>query len=107
MTAPRSFYEEFTVAGNQLVEKIKELLEAGNIRRLIIKDKTGKRTYLEIPLTLGVAAGAGLTVFAPFLAAVAGLATMLNQAQIVIERYEDPEDAQKEDGPTLIEIDDE
>ena len=48
-----SHYEEFRVAGEDLVEKIKELLHEGNIRRVIVKDENGT-TLIEVPLTLGV-----------------------------------------------------
>ncbi len=105
----RGFFEEVTVAGNQLVDKIKELIEEGNIRRLIIKDRTGSRTLLEVPLNLGMAAGAGLAVFALPLAILGGIATTVSQARIIIERYEDPSQSSgstKESGPTIIEIDD-
>ncbi|WP_287128639.1 DUF4342 domain-containing protein [Candidatus Cyanaurora vandensis] len=103
---PRSFFEEFTVAGNKLVEKVKEILEQGNVRRVIIKDSTGQRTLLEVPLTLGVAAGAGLAWFAAPLAAIGAVAALVTQVRVIIERYEDPTDAEAENkGPTLIEID--
>src|SRR5260370_42585331 len=62
---PRTFYEEISIAGNQLVEQIEKMIKEGNIRRLIIKE-SGGRTLLEIPLTLGVVAGNRVGgVFAP------------------------------------------
>ncbi|WP_218080156.1 DUF4342 domain-containing protein [Anthocerotibacter panamensis] len=105
---PRSFFEEFTVAGNQLVEKVKELLEEGNVRRVIIKDRNSDKTLLEVPLTLGMA-GAGLTLFAaPVLAGIGALAAVVTQVRIIIERDGSPTTSpKKEDGPTVIEIDDE
>ena len=45
--------EEFWVKGEELVGKVKELIHEGNVRKLIIKDETGK-VYLEIPVTVGV-----------------------------------------------------
>ena len=45
--------EEFKVRGEALVEKVKELVHEGNIRRILIMDHDGK-TLLDIPLTLGV-----------------------------------------------------
>jgi hypothetical protein len=45
--------EEFQFNGDMLMAKIKELLHAGNIRRLIIKNEEG-RILIDIPLTLGV-----------------------------------------------------
>ena len=42
--------EEFLVKGEELVEKVKQLIHEGNVRKLIIKDEDGK-IYLEIPAT--------------------------------------------------------
>ena len=47
----REYTEEFTVSGDAVVSKIKELLHEGNIRRLTIKNEEG-RTLIEIPLTI-------------------------------------------------------
>jgi hypothetical protein len=101
--APRSFYEEISVAGNQLVERINTLVNEGNIRRLIIKDNAG-RTLLEVPLTLGVVAGTSVALFAPFLAAVGAIAALVAQVRIIVERYENPADAAKEQKPTIVEV---
>jgi hypothetical protein len=101
--SPRSFYEEITVAGNQLLEQLQKLISEGNIRRLIIKDQTG-RTLIEVPLTLGVVAGTTVAFFAPFLAAVGAIAALVAQVRIIVERYEDPSDADKETEPTVIDI---
>ena len=51
--------QEYTISGDEVVAKVKELIHEGNIRRLIIKNEDG-RTMLEVPLTLGlVVLGAG------------------------------------------------
>ena len=100
---PRSFYEEINVAGNQLVERINQLLGEGNIRRLILRDPNG-RTLLEVPLTLGVVASTGVAIFAPFMAVIGVLAALIAQVHIVIERYEDPADAAKEKQHTVVEV---
>jgi hypothetical protein len=73
--------EEFRVDGEQLLAKIKELIHAGNIRRISIKDKDGK-VLLEFPLTYGVV---GL-VLAPTLAAVGAVAALIGEATIVVEK---------------------
>ena len=44
---------EFKVKGKELLEKVEELIKEGNARRIIIKDEKG-RTYLEIPVTIGI-----------------------------------------------------
>jgi len=99
---PRSFSEEISVAGNQLIEKLQALINEGNIRRLTIKDKDG-RTLLEVPLTLGVVAGTGMAFFAPFLAALGAIAALVAQVHIIVERYEDPADAAKEAAKSVVE----
>ena len=45
--------EEFRVVGDQIAQKVKELVRQGNIRRVSIQDSEGK-TILDLPLTLGV-----------------------------------------------------
>ena len=75
--------EKFSVNGEELLAKVKQLIREGNIRRVIIKDKTG-RVMVEFPLTLGVV-GAAL---APVLAAVGAIAALLTEATIVVEKTE-------------------
>ena len=60
---------EFKIKGQELLTKIEELIKEGNARRIIIKDDKG-RTYIEIPVTVGVIG----TLFAPIVAAVGALA---------------------------------
>lgn len=75
--------EEFSVNGEQLLAKVKELLREGNIRRVMIKDKTGK-VLVEFPLTIGVVGA----VLAPTLAAVGAVAALVTEATIVVEKTE-------------------
>lgn len=105
-TTVKTFTEELQVAGNQLVERLQELVQQGNIRRLIIRDAAG-RTILEVPLTLGVVGGAVVAIWAPFIAAVGAVAALVARVHIVIERYQNPEDANMErSGPTIVDTDD-
>ena len=84
----RTFNEELEVAGNQLVERVKELIEEGNIRRLIIRNPEG-RTLLEIPLTFGAVAGGALVIFfGPVLAALAVIGALVARIKIEIVRDE-------------------
>ena len=78
--------EEFELHGEAVLAKVKELLHAGNIRRITIKTEEGK-TLIEIPLTVGVVVG----LVAPVLAAVGSLAALLTKCVLVIERVEDKE----------------
>lgn len=74
-------FEEFKLQGQELVKKIKELIKAGNVRRIIIKNEKGK-VMMEIPVTVAVVGA----VFAPVLAAVGALAALLNKCSIVVEK---------------------
>ncbi|MBN1411362.1 MAG: DUF4342 domain-containing protein [Spirochaetales bacterium] len=80
----------FKVKGEELLKKVKELINEGNARRIIIKDADGK-TYLEIPLTVGVVGA----VLAPILAAVGALAALVSHFTIEIERKDDKPDTQE------------
>ena len=90
--------EEFKLAGSEVIEKIKELIHQGNIRRIILKDDSGK-AILEIPLTLGVV-GAALM---PVLAAVGAVAALVAKLTIVVEKDEE-EEKEKEDKKEKEEI---
>ena len=48
--------EKFTVSGSELVEKMKQLVHEGNIRRVRVVHQG--RTMLEIPLSIGAPAAA-------------------------------------------------
>ncbi len=77
--------EEFRVDGDKVVSKIKELINEGNVRRIILKTEDGK-TLIEVPLTVGVI-GAGLGVaLAPVLAAIGVIAALVARISIVVER---------------------
>jgi len=78
--------EEMKVKGNQLVDKVKEVIEEGNARRLLIR-KDGK-TLLEIPLSVGVGGATAAVFLLPTLAAVGALAALVSDVEIVIEREE-------------------
>src|SRR4051794_38285996 len=77
--------EQIEIAGSELVERTKELIEEGNVRRLIIRTKDDKR-LLEVPLTAGVAIGGVVTLVAPVLAALGALAALLTRVKVEIVR---------------------
>jgi hypothetical protein len=64
--------EEHRVSGEGLVQRVKELVREGNVRRIKIKNDEG-RTLLEIPLTIGVVGVALIPVWVA-LGAIAALA---------------------------------
>jgi hypothetical protein len=80
MTEEQVHREEFKVSGEALVDKIKELVHEGNIRRIILKDKSD-RILIDIPLTIGVIGA----LLAPQLAAIGAIAALVSNATIVVE----------------------
>lgn len=81
-----SEYEKFTVKGNQLLDKIKQLIHEGNIRRLRIIHQ--ERTVLEIPLSIGAPAAAIGIIAAPLLAALGAFAALVTECTIEVEKIE-------------------
>jgi hypothetical protein len=73
--------ESFTIKGEHLLQKIKDLIEEGNVRRITIKDKSGKE-LMTFPLTFGVVGA----VLAPVLAAIGALAALIGECTIAVER---------------------
>ncbi len=78
--------EFFTTTGENLLQKIKELIEEGNVRRITITDKSGKE-LMSFPLTIGVVGA----VFAPVLAAIGALAALVGECTIDVEREDQHE----------------
>ncbi|WP_295669214.1 DUF4342 domain-containing protein [uncultured Mucilaginibacter sp.] len=75
--------ESFSIHGENLLNKIKELIAEGNIRKITITDKYGKE-LMSFPLTIGVV---GVLV-APVLAAIGALAALVGECNITVEREE-------------------
>lgn len=83
MTEEKVRYEEFRVDGDVLVAKIKEILHAGNVRRIIIKNDKGE-TLIEVPLTVGVVGALLLPVWA----AIGAIAALAAKLTIVVEKVD-------------------
>jgi len=80
--------EKFTVSGSQVVEKVKQLIHEGNIRKVRIIHEG--RTILEIPLSIGAPAAAISILAAPLLATVGAFAALATECTIEIEKAEKP-----------------
>ena len=78
--------EKFTVSGSQLVEKVKQLIHEGNIRRVRVIHKGN--TILEIPLTIGAPAAVAVALAAPLLAALGAFAALVTECTIEVEKIE-------------------
>lgn len=78
--------EKFTVSGNQVVEKVKQLIHEGNIRRVRLVHEG--RTIIEIPLTIGAPVAVASIIAAPVLAAIGAFAALVTECTIEVEKIE-------------------
>ena len=78
--------EKFTISGDKLVEKVKQLIHEGNIRRVRVLHEG--RTVLEIPLSVGAPAAAIGIMAAPVLAALGAFAALVTECTIEVEKIE-------------------
>lgn len=86
--------EEVKVASNQLVDQVRDLIEQGNVRRVTIK--RDDRVLFEVPLTVGVGAGAAALLFTPVLAALGAVAALVTDVTLVVEREGDAENGSEQ-----------
>jgi hypothetical protein len=86
----KTFWETFKAEGDNVGEKIKDLIHEGNVRRVVVQHQG--RTIAEFPLTAGVVG----TVLAPVVAAIAALVALLKDCSIHIERLADESQKQPE-----------
>ena len=75
--------EEHKVSGRNLVDRVKQIIHEGNVRRITIRNPEGK-SLLDIPLTAGVVGA----VLLPFWAAVGAIAALATDYTIVVEKEE-------------------
>lgn len=73
--------ETFTLNGENLLKKVKDLIEEGNVTKITIADKSG-REIAAFPLTLGLVG----IVLAPVLAAIGALAAFVGECTVIVER---------------------
>ena len=78
--------EKFTVSGSQVVEKVKQLIREGNVRKVRLLHEG--RTLIEIPLTIGAPAVAIGILAAPVLAAIGAIAALVTECTIEVEKIE-------------------
>ena len=85
----RTWTEEIEVAGSELIDRIKELVQAGNVRKVILRTQDNK-LLLEIPLTAGAVAGGVVVLVAPVLAALGAMAALLAKVKVQVVRTDQP-----------------
>jgi uncharacterized protein with ACT and thioredoxin-like domain len=79
--------EKFTVDGSQLVEKVKQLIREGNVRRIRLLHKG--HPLIDIPLSVGVPVAAAMVVAAPVLAGLGALAALVTECTVEVERIDE------------------
>lgn len=89
----RTWWESIETTGSRVVEKVKELVAEGNIRRIRIRQRD--RVVAEFPLTVGVVGA----VFAPVLAAIGAITALVTDCTLDVQREEREEGTgQREEG---------
>ena len=76
--------EEIKAQGEQVVAKVKELIQQGNVRRITVKNEEGK-VLMDIPLTLGVIGA----LLLPQLAALGLIAALVTNCRLSVEKVEE------------------
>lgn len=79
--------QEIEITGEKLVDRVKELIAEGNVRRLILRH-SDNTVLIEVPLTAGVAVGGAVALFAPALAAIGAIAALVTHLKLEIVRVE-------------------
>jgi hypothetical protein len=79
----KNWTEEFTVAADEVVDFVKNLIHETSVRRIIIKNEA-KRIHFEVPLAIGLAGIALLPVYS----ALAVSAALVADCTILVERVE-------------------
>ena len=77
-----TYWESIKAEGGQLLERLKELVHEGNVRRVVVQHEG--RTVAEFPLTAGVLGA----LLAPVAAAIGAIAALLKDCTIAVERTE-------------------
>lgn len=89
------FKETFQINGENLLQKIKEIIAEGNVNKITISDKHGKE-IMSFPVTVGAI---GL-ILAPVFAAIGAVAALLTECTITVERNSQKDENDKEDNST-------
>lgn len=76
--------QELEVRGSQLVDRIREIVDEGNARHVIIKREG--RTIMEFPLAVGVGGTAAAVLISPMLAALGAVGALVSNVKVIIER---------------------
>jgi len=79
--------EEFKISGDSLIGKVKELIQQGKLRRLVIKNSQG-RQLADIPLIAGLVGGVTGAIVFPIAAILATVGAVVAHLTVAVERKE-------------------
>jgi hypothetical protein len=79
--------EKYTINGDQVVEKVKQLIHEGNIRRVRLIHEG--RVIIEIPLSVGAPVAVLGIIWMPVLAAIGAAAALLTECTLEVEKIEE------------------
>ena len=81
----KRIYEEIQGGAKEVLNGIRNLIEEGSARRLIIKNKDGEEVF-QTQLAFGVGGAALVGAMAPVISAIGMFAMFLNDYQILVEK---------------------
>ncbi len=76
--------KEFKVSGEELLKKIREIINEGNVRKIIIKTDKGEK-FVELPVTIGVIGALAAPIFV-VVGAIAALASKFTVEVVKTEK---------------------
>ena len=79
--------DRFTVAGKDLVKKVKHLMQQKETRKVCLIQE--EKSLLQVPLTVGDATAPATVLAAPVLAALVAFATLVTECTIEAEKVDD------------------
>ena len=94
--AEKTVWESLKLEGENAVEKVKQVIHEGNVRRVMVKHHG--RTVAEFPLTAGVVGA----VLAPVLAAIGAIVALAKDCTIEVERTGNEDSPRHEPAPVAV-----
>jgi hypothetical protein len=79
----KTYWESFKAEGTSILDKLKDILHEGNVRRIVIQQQG--RTVAEFPLAVGVVGA----LVVPVVAAIGAIIALLKDCSIQVERVDD------------------
>ena len=104
-TNTRTIIEDIRVTGAELIDRIREIIHEGNVKRISVRNTQGD-VLVDVPVSVGVAGlGATFLAMGPLITSLGFFALFMNDYSIYVER-EKPADEHEVDAQ-FIEVEDE